>query len=86
MYISVLSLFRQVLFEQVAAANDFHVFLPVMIKRNIMIQEQVLLMIMAATGSIPESMMPTTVDCKGQGRTPATEDVAEQDVLRQIMK
>ena len=73
------------LFEQVAAANDFHVFLPVMIKRNVMIQEQVLLMIMAATGSIPESMMPK-VDGEGQPMTPATEDVAEQDILRQIMK
>ncbi|KAI0220419.1 Cilia- and flagella-associated protein 36 [Lamellibrachia satsuma] len=74
-----------VLFEQVAAANDFNIFLPVMIKRNIMIQEQVLLMIMAATGSIPESMMPTT-NSQGQDMTPAAVDSTERDMLHEIMK
>merc|ERR1712226_813085 len=44
-----------VLFEQVLASTDYNIFTQVMTKRNIMIQEQVLVMIMAATGSLPDS-------------------------------
>ena len=41
------------LFEQVLAATDFTVFSASMAKRNIMIQEQVLAMILASTGVLP---------------------------------
>ena len=46
----------QGLFEQVLAAVDFNLFYPLMAKRNIMIQEQVLAMIIASTGILPESL------------------------------
>jgi len=41
------------LFEQVLAATDFTIFSASMAKRNIMIQEQVLAMILASTGALP---------------------------------
>ncbi|ESO01983.1 hypothetical protein HELRODRAFT_188546 [Helobdella robusta] len=45
-----------VYFEQVLSANDFKLFYPLMAKRNILIQEQVLAMILAATGILPDSL------------------------------
>ena len=56
------------LFEQVLAATDFNVFSASMAKRNILIQEQVLAMILASTGALPTSL---TRD------SPATAAVAE---------
>jgi len=41
--------------EPVLAATDFSLFLRVMVRHNVLIQEQVLRMILASTGVLPDS-------------------------------
>ena len=66
------------IFEQVFAALDYEIFRKVMTKRNIMIQEQVLLMIIAATGQLPASMQFEVIKAGG--------DKQEEQVLKQAMR
>jgi hypothetical protein len=67
-----------------------------MIKRNIMIQEQVLVMIMAATGHIPAAFEGAPSKDKGSPAGPATtatkpamkgaQDNEEEIVLQQVLQ
>lgn len=80
----------QLIFEQVLAADDFDVFYQVMVKRNIMIQEQVLLMIIAATGSIPDSLLPDQHKSSQRELAAAArvdiDDRAEEEILQEVMR
>ena len=82
----------QVLYDQVMASTDFNIFYGAMAKRNIVIQQQVLVMILAATGSMPASF---SLDESGSGKKGAkkedvlkttTDDRQEEELLRQVMK
>ena len=83
--------FMQALFDQVLAANDFHIFCQLMIKRNIMIQEQVLAMIITATGGLPESLTSgegqASIDRaqKEAAGKPIDFDKQEEEVLKQVL-
>lgn len=80
------------------AATDFQMFCQVMIKRNIMIQEQVLVMIIAATGGLPDSLQVSgggrvaAKTSQAQASTsfkpgaPGADDKQEEDLLRQVME
>ena len=84
--ISPLSLL-QALFEQVLAATDFNIFCQVMVKRNIMIQEQVLVMIIAATGQIPDAFSTAQKGRQSGGEVmKGAQDGQEAEVLKQVMK
>jgi hypothetical protein len=76
------------LFEQVLSATDFNIFYAAMAKRNIMIQEQVLAMILESTGALPSSL--TRDDrSKELSVTPnvmKTDDKQEQELLRLVMQ
>jgi hypothetical protein len=73
----------------VLAATDFDIFYAAMAKRNIMIQEQVLAMILASTGALPSSL---TRDELGKKSSPSahssitTDDKQEQELLRLVMQ
>jgi hypothetical protein len=75
------------LFEQVLAATDFEIFYTAMAKRNIMIQEQVLAMILAATGALPASFMRESgTDARGGRSALAADDHQEEEILRRVIQ
>lgn len=83
----------QVLFEQVLATTDYQIFVKMMTKRNIMIQEQVLLMIIASTGSLPDAFVKTGDGSKEKSdRTSSPSpsvpvcDLDEERLLQQVMR
>ena len=89
--------FYQGLFEQVLATTDFNMFYALMAKRNIMIQEQVLAMILAANGVLPSSLRrdaPTTtviIESRGARASPsasrvAADDRQEEELMKMIME
>lgn len=63
-------------------------FCQVMIKRNIMIQEQVLVMIIAATGQVPASFegAASKNDESQKQVIKGAQDNQEEEVLRKIMQ
>lgn len=83
----------QEIFTQLMAANDFEVFYQMMMKCNITIQEQVLMMILAAVGSLPESMLPGAVivqrQQQGQGQRFAANAATanhDEDILQRVLR
>lgn len=79
------------LFEQVLAATDFDIFYAAMAKRNIMIQEQVLAMILASSGALPSSLVRDSHSNQGSKSPPtvsatAAEDKQELQLLQLVMK
>jgi len=83
------------MFEQVLAAVDFSIFSTAMAKRNIMIQEQVLAVILASTGALPlcltrESPAAAVMDM--QHKSPCyviiggMDDKEEQQLMQLVMQ
>ena len=69
-------------------ADDFEAFQHVMTKRNLLIQEQVLLLIIASTGYHPDSLKPLTEAPSGGDVASrlSAHDNNEQEVLNAIMR
>ena len=74
------------------ASTDFNIFFGAMAKRNIIIQQQVLVMILAATGCMPASF---SLDEQGADKDKGTaeavlcstaDDKQEEELLRQVMQ
>ncbi len=84
----------QEIFTQLTAASDFEVFYQMMLKCNITIQEQVLMMILAAVGSLPDSMLPGAVIVQrqhqhqhgGASRSPPATTSHDEDILQRVLR
>lgn len=79
----------QTLFEQVLATCDPEIFTQLMVKWNIMIQEQVLVLLIASRGSLPDSMIPMEVRrgrVQQKSNMVGAEDQREEELLQQVMK
>jgi len=85
------------LFEQVLATTDFTIFSALMAKRNIMIQEQVLAMILAATGALPtcltrDSPAAAATDMHRGNKSPSyvviggMDDKEEKELMQLVMQ
>jgi hypothetical protein len=79
------------LFEQVLATTDFKIFYALMAKRNIMIQEQVLAMILSANGVLPFSLTRETMAQRGGKKSSSAaavpaDDRQEEELLRIVME
>ena len=80
------------MFEQVLAADDFEVFYQVMLKRNMLIQEQCLVLIIRELGGIPESLLPAGEGCAassggggGESMSPYN-DEEEDRILQEVLR
>ena len=75
---------QQGLFEQVLAMDDYTIFVPMMVQKNIELQQQALMLIIQTTGSLPDSLK--------EGGTKSTQQPAgagpvddEEEIMRKVL-
>ena len=70
------------------AALDFNIFMRLMVKNNLELQQQVLLVILHTNGSLPDSMTPGAIQIVA-GRPPAPTAPAEhveEAIMEKVLK
>ena len=73
----------QGLFEQVLAMDDYTIFVPMMVQKNIELQQQALMLIIQTTGSLPDSL----TEGKTKPKEPAGGGVVDDDeeIMRKVL-
>ena len=77
-------IYQQGLFEQVLAMDDYTIFVPMMVQKNIELQQQALMLIIQTTGSLPDSLTEGKIKSQPQ---PAGGGVVddEEEIMRKVL-